>query len=668
GQPDRTADRFLPDPFSGRAGARLYRTGDLVRRTASGPIEFLGRRDDQVKLRGFRVEVGEIEDAIRSAAGVLECAVALREDSPGEKRLVAYVVPDEASSETAADGEASGDDQHTSHWKTQWEMLYREAIAESERGAGAQDPTLHILKWTESVERSDEEMREWVDHTVERLLALSPRRVLEIGCGTGALLFQLAPGCVEYRGTDYSEEVVNYLRREIGLRGIASASVSRRLADDFHGLPRAAFDTVVINSVVQYFPSVEYLLRVLEGALETLAPGGSIFIGDVQSLPLLETYHASTQLSRAPAALPAGQIRQRIRQRMALENELVLDPELFFRFAQDFPRITSVRALLRRGRLLNETTQFHYDVVLTAAGPETDEIPRREIDWAGGTLSLERLRGMAPAAGEELSVRGVPNARIRRERAAAELLARAEAATTAGELRDAMRELEPGIDPESVWALAGELSCAVDLEVPAGSDPGRFDARIRRGGTKRSRTSWPEGPARPWNDYANDPTRGIRIRRLVAKLRHELAERLPDYMVPAAFEVIEALPRNASGKIDRRALPVPDADSTFRRERYVAPRDPRERALAEVWMEALRLDRVGVEDDIFELGGDSLLIFKIAVRSNDRGFALTPREIFRHRTIAALCAAGGIAPMETERAPELVALPREAHRTSRTLL
>ncbi|MBC8646894.1 MAG: hypothetical protein H7X85_07000 [Thermoanaerobaculia bacterium] len=193
--------------------------------------------------------------------------------------------------------------------------------------------------------------------------------------------------------------------------------------------------------------------------------------------------------------------------------------------------------------------------------------------------------------------------------------------------------------------------------------------RIRRGGARRSGTSWPEGPARQWNTYANDPTRGIRIRRLVAKLRHQLAERLPEYMVPSAFEVLEALPRNASGKVDRRALPVPDADSTFRKDRYVAPRDARERALAEVWMEVLRLDRVGVQDDIFELGGDSLLVFQIAVRSNDRGFALTPREIFRHRTIAALCAEGAaLTGASPEREPDLVPLPREQHRTSRALL
>ncbi|MBV9772554.1 MAG: amino acid adenylation domain-containing protein, partial [Gemmatimonadetes bacterium] len=102
GRPELTAEKFLPDPFAAEPGARMYRTGDRVRGLASGALEFLGRLDSQVKIRGQRVEPGEVEGVLLRGEGVREAVVVAREDVPGEKRLVAYVVGEAGASPNAA--------------------------------------------------------------------------------------------------------------------------------------------------------------------------------------------------------------------------------------------------------------------------------------------------------------------------------------------------------------------------------------------------------------------------------------------------------------------------------------------------------------------------------------------------------------------------------------
>ncbi|MGH3936831.1 MAG: amino acid adenylation domain-containing protein, partial [Pseudonocardiaceae bacterium] len=133
----------------------------------------------------------------------------------------------------------------------------------------------------------------------------------------------------------------------------------------------------------------------------------------------------------------------------------------------------------------------------------------------------------------------------------------------------------------------------------------------------------------------------------LSAVRAGLKQVLPDYLIPSAFVMLDALPLTSHGKLDRNALPAPDV-LTEPESEYLAPRTPTEQALAEVWAEVLGLPQVGVRDNFFELGGDSILTIQVVSRSRQAGLHFGPKDLFRSQTIAEL--APGVTTLDTQRA------------------
>jgi hypothetical protein len=126
-------------------------------------------------------------------------------------------------------------------------------------------------------------------------------------------------------------------------------------------------------------------------------------------------------------------------------------------------------------------------------------------------------------------------------------------------------------------------------------------------------------------------------------LRAHLSERLPRSMLPAVFSILDALPATPNGKLDRARLPAPDWSASAA-EALTPPRDPREAALAAIWAAVLGQPQVSVTADFFALGGDSILSIQIAASCRRAGFAIEPRDLFLHRTVAALAERLAAAP------------------------
>ncbi|MBV9789285.1 MAG: amino acid adenylation domain-containing protein, partial [Chloroflexi bacterium] len=656
-RPEITAERFIPDPFGDTPGGRLYRTGDLGRWLPNGKLEFLGRIDHQVKLRGFRIELEEIEALLGQHPAVRERIVVAREDQPGNQRLVAYVTP---QPDFAGGAQATLEGEQVDHWQ----RLYDESYAQQQSA----DPRFNIEGWGSSYTGAAipaPEMAEWVAHTVDRILALKPRRVLEIGCGSGLLLFRVAPACEAYVGTDFSAAAINSLRRTLSQPEYAlpQVTLAQRSADQLGDLTQQHFDTVVLNSVAQYFPSVHYLLQVIEGAVQALADGGQIFIGDVRSLPLLGAFHTSVQLFQSPDGAASAEVWAQVQQQIAQEAELTIDPQFWTALQQRFPQITQAQVLLKRGQAQNELTRFRYDVVLHVGGAQPQPVDHAWLDWQRDDLSLaairQRLQDQAPT---QLGILNVPNVRVLADARALERLSSVDRPATIAELR---AEQQAGIDPEALWLLADDSRYTATISWARGAGDGSFDVLFQRTTLDANALSsvFPATSERlrSWSEYTNQPLRQHQARSLGPELRAFLQQQLPEYMVPSAVMVLDTMPLTPNGKIDRKALPAPDSSRPILDDTLVPPRNPTEELIASVWSAVLGINPIGVHDNFFALGGHSLLATQVITRLRQiLGTDLPLRTLFEAPTIAEF--AEQLRADRDDNAVPLVAVPRDDRR------
>jgi amino acid adenylation domain-containing protein len=638
GQPGLTAERFLPDPFGNEAGARLYKTGDRVVYLEDGNIEFLGRLDHQVKIRGFRIEPEEIEQLLKEHPLIRDCVVVVRDDLQSDKRLVAYLVPKLETSRTELSDE-EWSDEHVSQWRQLYEEMY---------SAEAAEPTFNLVGWNSSYTGEAipaEEMREWVEQTVERILAVKPRRVLEIGCGSGLLLFRIAPHCDRYVGTDFSAAAIERLSATLndGSHSLPQVSVAQRTADDFEGIDSGVFDAVILNSVAQYFPGINYFLKVVRGAIRAVKPGGTIFLGDLRSLSLLDVFHSSVQFSNADDDVKVSELRERIRNQVLKEEELAVEPAFFNALKEQVPEIASVQIQLKRGRYQNELTKFRYDVVIKTKNEDESVSfvsPEQKIDWEKERSTLSTVRQvLLENRSNSLLVTGVPNARLRADLRIHTVLASELEVETVGEVRGLLdSEFEDAVEPEDIWNLAGELGYHAEISWARSGAADQFDVLFTSDAIE-SVAAERKVALKPWSHYANNPLQGRLSRGLSVQLQPFLRERLPDYMIPSALVVMEALPLTANGKVDRKALPAPDHLRPTLRNAFTTPRTQTEQIVANIFSDVLGVDRVGIEDNFFELGGHSLLGTQIVSRLR-KAFEIEPavRWLFESPTVAELAA------------------------------
>ncbi|WP_338846005.1 amino acid adenylation domain-containing protein [Massilia sp. W12] len=608
-QPELTRERFLPDPFSATPQQRMYRSGDLGRWLPDGNIEYLGRNDMQIKIRGYRIEPGEIEAKLATLPEVQEALVMAREDQPGNKMLVAYIVPDQARllATDALEQEAVAT----------WQRVFDAQVKVDDNAAI--DAEFDISGWNSSYTRQampPADMREWRDAIVTRIAAFAPQRILEVGCGTGLLLFPLARQAEHYVGADLSGQTLarlaQHIKRDPGLA--AKVELHQMQASDIGAIPAQTFDTVIINSVSQYFPDIAYLQSVLSQAVQHISGSGRIFLGDVRRYALLSSFHAAVQASQAEDSMSPSQLLSLVKQRVLTEQELLVEPEWFDTLRAALPRISHIEVLPKQTRAYNEMSAYRYDVVLHIDGAPPAQLTPHWFD-ASQLRAADDLQALFDVVDAPLfGLLQLPNPHVAGDALLLEYLHHGAPVRNVAELRESVRQHCPaGVYATELAQLCAARGWGLQLSWRQGAENGAYDALIHQHGPLPA-FDWRQAPSRTGcvadgRKLHSSPTLAKTIAGLPARLRRELSALLPEFMTPSAFIVLPAIPLTAHGKPDRSALPAPNLHPANKLS--MAPRTPLETAIAQEFAALLGVEKVSIEDSFFDMGGHSLLAVRL---------------------------------------------------------
>jgi amino acid adenylation domain-containing protein len=640
-RPAETALVFVPDPL--QKSARLYATGDRARILSNDEIDAVGRMDRQVKIRGFRVEPEEVEVALREHPSVSEAAVVSRIDAQGELRLAAYASLQRNLLAPAQ--QATADEESVASWRTIFDAhVYADAGHEK-------DPLFRTSGWISSFDGKDfpvAHMRVWADDIVAQVLEPEPRRVLEIGFGTGMLLFRIAPRVACYDGIDFSQASVDYVQQRVAERPAVYGHVHVRQgsADRLSPFADGFYDTVVVNSVAQYFPSIDYFLSVVDQAMAKLRPGGMLFCGDLRNLRLHRAFATALELAAAEPDTPAGALNRRIAKRLAREAELLLDPALFSALAQRRGDIAHIQVRLQNTPHRNELSQYRYHALLIKKGttdcakvaapilePVVQTLPRLEQQLSAGCASGRVYR--------------FKNARVWEEVRAASLLQCADDHADRSVLAAAPNLGADCVEPHQVLALAEKFGYRAELcwapKGAASDADGLFDAAFHRAADTPRYIAMPltsEPVQEAFAALANQPATASIAPVTVLDLLTYLRNRLPSYMVPSRMMILDRLPLGPTGKLDLRALPDPDADELRAATSTAASEaNPLVELLCTLFADLLGLQTVGPDDNFFALGGHSLLATRLTSRIGKAvGLEVPLKVIFEQTTIEAMAA------------------------------
>lgn len=380
-----------------------------------------------------------ISEALRTIGGVLKSVTIANEKSG---KIYSFVVVDSGKMMPDKSAVIDAEKKIERIWELVWDKTYSKTdLEESEDDFDS---------WVSAYDKKPiplPEMIECRNNTVDRIKNLKPRSLMEIGCGTGLLLWKLHDAVECYLGVDPSEHAIEKLDRAVKARNIGNVKVSRGSATRLEEYRRHRFDTVIMNSVVQYFPGTDYLRSVLESVLRGSCD--SLFIGDVKSLGHRSVFQTSVALHRSNGSKPARSCV--IKNDHVQANELSVSEELLEILAGE---AYGLELQLKREGYFNEMSRYRYDAIFHKLRTPGILEPDISTDFTS-MEELERL--ICGYRSAVIEILGIPNSRL-----ASDVWAFAHASEFDGTVDELLRIAETkkigSVDPGDLYKLGDKFS------------------------------------------------------------------------------------------------------------------------------------------------------------------------------------------------------------------
>ncbi|MEM7534082.1 MAG: amino acid adenylation domain-containing protein [Chloroflexota bacterium] len=516
-RPELTAEKFIPNPFG---EGRLYKTGDLARWLTDGNIEYIGRTDFQVKLRGFRIELGEIENAIVAQAGVREAVVMAREVQGGDRRLVAYVSPDEKDAYPLqqllrlTEGENGTDRPYYSmpngmtvfyQNRTETDFMYREIFADAS----------------------------YLRHGITLQEGAC---VFDVGANMGMFSLFVHQMCPD--ATIHAFEPIPSIHELLAL----NTKLYGVQAHNYHyGLASTAgVDTFT------YYPNVS----IVSGRFADKTEEQAVVKSFVQ-------HDSSDNLSDA-------EINELLETRLTSEE---ITCEL-----KTLSDVIAEQGITQIDLLKVDVEKSEHDILLGIADHDWGKIKQIVVEVHDNQGELATMQQLLEQHGFVCEVE-----------------------------QESMLE---DTALYNVYAVHTSLKNSTQDNIHSSTQDDAHSARTQY----------------------SDP------QQLIQDVKTHIQDSLPEYMVPSAFVFLDTMPLTPNGKVDRKALPEPDV--VVRATEYVTPRDPVELRLAQIWEQIVGVSPIGVYDNFFEIGGDSLLAIRLIAKIEQAfGQRIQLQMIFQEGTI-----------------------------------